>query len=123
MEALGIVDGVDEDANGTSRVLDVLEAAAVDFFGLEGLHEALGFGIVVGIAGPAHADGDIVTGEALAILGRGILHTTIGMMNETGGPGLAIGKRVIQRFHGKRGIEMRAQPTTLREKPSRITAR
>ena len=39
MEALGIVDGVDEDANGTSRVLDVLEAAAVDFFGLEGLHE------------------------------------------------------------------------------------
>ena len=123
MEALGIVDGVDEDANGTSRVLDVLEAAAVDFFGLEGLHETLGFGIVVRIAGPAHADGDIVAGEALAIIGRSILHATVGMMNETGRPGLAIGKRVIQRFHGKRGIEMRAQPTTLREKPSRITAR
>ena len=37
MEALGVVDGVDEDADETSCVLDVLEAAAVDFFGLEGL--------------------------------------------------------------------------------------
>jgi hypothetical protein len=33
--------------------------------------ETLSFGIVVGIAGPAHADGDVVTGEALAIFGRG----------------------------------------------------
>jgi hypothetical protein len=28
---------------------------------------------VVGIAGPAHADGDVVIGEALAIFGRGVL--------------------------------------------------
>jgi hypothetical protein len=78
VKALGVVDGVDEDADETSCVLDVLEAAAVDFFGLEGLHETLGFGIVVRIAGPAHADGDIVAGEALAIIGRSIL-ATIGM--------------------------------------------
>jgi hypothetical protein len=109
VEALGAVDGVDEDADETSCVLDILEAAAVDFFGLESLHETLGFGIVVRIAGPAHADGDIVVGEALAIVGRSILHAAIGMMNETGGPGLAIGERVIQRFHGKRGVEMGSQ--------------
>ena len=39
----------------------------------------------------------------------GILHATIGMMNEAGRPGLAIGERVIQRFHGQRGIEMGSQ--------------
>ena len=59
MEALGIVDGIDEDGDGAPCGFDILEAAAIDFFGLEGLREALGFGIVVGIAGPAHADGDI----------------------------------------------------------------
>ena len=106
VEPLGIVDGIDEDGNGAPCGFDILEAAAIDFFGFEGLHEALGFGIVVRIAGPAHTDGDIVAGEALAIIGRSILHAAIGMMNETGGPGLAIGKRVIQRLHGKRGIEM-----------------
>ena len=109
MEALGVVDGVDEDTDGTSCVFDILEAAAVDFFGLEGFHETLGFGIVVRIAGPAHADGNIMAGEALAIIVRRILDTAIGMMNETGGLGLAIGKRLIQRFHGKRGIEMGSQ--------------
>ena len=46
MKALGVVDSVDEDTDGTSCVRDVLEAAAVDFFGLEGHHEAFGFGIV-----------------------------------------------------------------------------
>ena len=109
MEALGVVDGVDEDANGTPCGFEVLEAAAIDFFGLESLHETLGFGIVVRIAGPAHADGDLVAGEALTIIGRSILHAAIGMMNETGELGLAIGKRAIQCFHGKRGIEMGSQ--------------
>jgi hypothetical protein len=33
VEALGIVDGVDEDANGTPCVFEVLEVAAIDFFG------------------------------------------------------------------------------------------
>jgi hypothetical protein len=46
VEAFGIVDGVDEDADETSCVLDVLEAAAVDFFGFEGLHARLAFTIM-----------------------------------------------------------------------------
>jgi hypothetical protein len=37
-----------------------------------------------------------VAGEALAIIGRSILHAAIGTMNETGGLGLAIGKRGIE---------------------------
>ena len=77
MEALGVVDGVDEDGDGALCSFDVLEASAIDLFGFEGLHEAFGFGIVVGIAGSAHADGDVVTGEALAIFGRGVLHAAI----------------------------------------------
>ena len=98
VETLGIVNGVDEDANETPCIFEVLEAAAIDFFGFEGLHETLSFGIVVRIAGPAHADGDIVPGEALAIFCRGILHATIRVMDEAGRHGLAIGKSVIQRL-------------------------
>lgn len=106
MEALGVVDGVDEFADRAPCNDDVLEAAAVDFFGIEGLHETLGFGVVVGIAAPAHADCDIVVGKALAVFARGKLHAGIGMLNQTGGPGPAIGKGLIQRFYGKRSIEM-----------------
>ena len=110
MEALGIVDGVDERPRGKRLAsLMSLEAAAIDFFVLEGLHEALGFCIVVRVAGSAHADRYIVVGEALAIIGRGILHAAIGMMNQTGMPGLAIGKSKIQCLQGKRGIEMGSQ--------------
>ena len=69
MEALGIVDRFDEEADGSPGLFDVLEAAAIDLFGFECLHETFGFGIVVRIARPAHADGDIVAGEALAIIG------------------------------------------------------
>ena len=89
-----------EEGDGAPCRFDIFEAAAIDFFGFECLHEALGLGIVVGVAGPAHADGDIVAGEAPAVFGRGILHAAIGMMNETGGLWFTIGKRVIQRLHG-----------------------
>lgn len=109
MEALGVIDRVDEDGDRAPCVFDILEAAAVDFFGLEGLHEALGFGVIVRISGPAHIDRDIVVGKALAVFGRRILYAAIGMMNKTGGPGLAIGKRLIQRLHGKRGVQMGSQ--------------
>jgi hypothetical protein len=74
VEALGVVDGVDEDGDGASCVFDVPEASAIDFLGFEGLREALGFGVVVRVAGPAHADSDIMAGETLVIIGRRILH-------------------------------------------------
>jgi hypothetical protein len=40
-----------QDGDGALCSFDIPEASAIDFFGLEGLHEAFGFGIVVGIAG------------------------------------------------------------------------
>jgi hypothetical protein len=73
VEAFGIVDGNDEDSDGAFCSFDVFAAAATDPFGFEGFHEAFGFSIVVGITGPAHADGDVVTGETQAIFGRGVL--------------------------------------------------
>ena len=108
VEALGIVDGVNEDANGAFCVFDVPESAAIDFFGFEGLHEALCFGVVVRVARSAHADRNFVAGEALAIFGRRVLHATVGMMNETGRFGLSIGKSLIECFHGERRIEIRS---------------
>lgn len=109
MEALGVIDGVDEFADGAPCNDDVLEGAAVDFFGIDGLDETVGLGAVVGIAAPAHADCDIVVGKAQAVVARGILHAGIGMLNQTGGPGPAVGKGLIQRFHRKRSIEMGSQ--------------
>ncbi|MET4358988.1 hypothetical protein ABIC08_008965, partial [Bradyrhizobium sp. RT9b] len=73
METFGIVDGLDEDGDGAPCVLDVLEALAINFLRFEGLHEAFGFGVVVGIAGPAHADCDVMVGKPLPIVSRGIL--------------------------------------------------
>jgi hypothetical protein len=45
-------------------------------------------------------------------------------MNEAGRLGLAIGERAIQRLYGQRASRWgaKAQPTTLREKPSRMTS-
>jgi hypothetical protein len=51
-------------------MIDVPESAAVDFFRFERLHETLRFGIVVGVSRPAHADCNVVAGEALAVLDR-----------------------------------------------------
>ena len=77
MEALGIVDGIYEVGDGATGFRDVLEVVGTRFFGLECLHEALGLGIVVRIAGPAHGDGDVMFSQATAIVDAGILHTPV----------------------------------------------
>ena len=47
MEALGIVDGVDEVSDGAPGFRDVLEVVGTRLFGLQRLHEAFGLRIVV----------------------------------------------------------------------------
>src|SRR5205807_398278 len=62
MEALLVVDLRDEAVDAATGVVEVEESLAVDLFGLERLHETFGFGVVEGIARPAHAEGDVTIG-------------------------------------------------------------
>src|SRR5438105_12323573 len=55
-----VVDLCDEAIDAAAGVTEIDEGLAVDLFGLERLHEAFGLGVVEGIAGSAHADGDVV---------------------------------------------------------------
>ena len=58
MQALGIVDSVDEGSDITPGVAKVFVGLAVDLFGFQRAHKAFGFGVGMGIARPAHADDD-----------------------------------------------------------------
>src|SRR5271168_3330235 len=71
-------------------------AGAVDLFALEGSDKALGLGVVVGIADPAHAGGDAVPVEHAGVLGTGVLHAAVGMVDQA-----APGRR-----HRQAGAEM-----------------
>jgi hypothetical protein len=51
VEALGVVDRVNESADRTPCVFDILEAAPIDFLGFECFRETLSFGVVVSQAG------------------------------------------------------------------------
>ena len=49
---------------------------------LESREKALGDGIVVAVAGGAHAAGGPVPGKQLAVLAAGVLRAAIGVMDE-----------------------------------------
>ena len=51
----------------------------VDGLGLEGLHEALCLGVVVGIAAPAHRADEAVRGEQRAVRPGGVLQAAVGV--------------------------------------------
>ena len=58
MQPASIVDVFEEGADMGSGLVDPRISFAVHFFLLERSHEALGFGVVIGVAGAAHADQD-----------------------------------------------------------------
>ena len=68
-----IVDGFDERSQVLARLSQIAVDGAVDLLGLEGFHEALGLGVVVGVGDPAHAWRDAMPGQPLGVLGAGIL--------------------------------------------------
>jgi hypothetical protein len=49
--ALGVVDGVDEEAGVAACMGDLARALSVHFLGLQCLREAFGLGIFIGVAG------------------------------------------------------------------------
>jgi hypothetical protein len=77
VKALAIVDLLDEVANVASRFVDALIVLSINFLDLECLHEALGFGIVIGIGRPAHADPYASAFEAIDVVAAGVLDAAI----------------------------------------------
>src|SRR5499427_8253072 len=71
MQALDVVDPLDEGGDGALSLAPVAVEGAVDLLGLERAHEALGLGVVVGIADAAHARGDVVRRQQLGVVAAG----------------------------------------------------
>ena len=65
--------------------------SAINLFGLERLHEALGLGVVIGISFTAHAGADAILLEQADIVAATILHASIRVVNK---PGELVGHRV-----------------------------
>ena len=73
MEPSAVVRGLDEVSDGGAGMGEIAIGAGVDLLVLERLHEALGHGVIVGTAGPAHAGldpgrfeaGNVVTASVL----------------------------------------------------------
>ena len=80
-------DGLGFDAGG--------RAVAVEALGLEGGKEAFHGGVVVGIAGAAHAGFQAVGLQQAAVFGTGILAAAITVVEQTAG-GAALGERHLQ---------------------------
>ena len=85
MEPLAVVGLLDEASDAGAGIASIAIGAAVDLLLLERFHEALGLGVVVGIADPAHARLDIVIAQDLRVIAAGILHTPVRVMDEAAG--------------------------------------
>src|SRR5580692_9665031 len=83
MQSASVVDVFDEGAYVGSGCLDRGVGLGVDFLLLQCSHEALGLGVVVGVAGAAHAGSDPVGLQPFAIFVAGVLHAAVGVVDET----------------------------------------
>ena len=87
-----VVDFLDGARNVGTDVLEDFVGDRVDCFDLERIrwrgpsgHEALGLGVVVWVAGPAHGSDEPVIGERLPVEPSGILRSTVVVMHATRG--------------------------------------
>ena len=84
MKPAAVVDLVDEAWKAFCDVADGFVGHWVDRFDLQRLHEALRFGVIVGIAVPAHRADEAMAVEGLPIGLRGILGAAIRVMKAAG---------------------------------------
>src|SRR4029079_8443547 len=72
----------------------------VNFFALQGAHEALASRVVIGTSSPAHAGDHLVLGQDSQVVGTGILYAAVGVMhNSRTRPALC--NRPFQGSHGQ----------------------
>lgn len=83
VQALAIVELVDEVADAGLGFFEGLVLVEIDLFVFEGSDEALGFGVVIGIAAPTHADPYAGFTEGVYMGFRGILHAPVGVIYQT----------------------------------------
>ena len=81
MQALAIVELIDEVADAGSGFFQGFVLVEIDLLVFERPDEALCLGVVIGVASPAHADLYVDVLEGIVIGFRGILHTSIGVMH------------------------------------------
>ena len=105
VQSASIIDVFEEGADIGSGLIDRRISFAVHFFLLEGSHEALGLGVVIRVAGAAHADQDAAPRELFAIVGAGVLHAPVGVMDEAG-RGISGGESHVERFDRQARLEM-----------------
>jgi hypothetical protein len=67
MESASVVNLVDEAGKIHGHILEGFVVHQIDGLDLEGLHEALGFGIIVWVPPPPHRTNEAVVGEQAAI--------------------------------------------------------
>src|ERR1700733_6454668 len=77
VESAGVIDLIDKAWKIGGDVFESLIIHQIDGLDLKGLHEALGLGIVVGIATSAHGADETMFGQQMAIGLGGVLRTTI----------------------------------------------
>ena len=83
MKSLPIIDRFDEMLDRGQHLGERFVVIHVNLFVLERAHEPFGFGIVIGIAGAAHADLDLVFLQKGDVICSRILHAAIGMMDQS----------------------------------------
>ena len=83
MKTLPIVNRIDEMLDRGAHLGDCFVVVQVDLFVLERAHEALGFGIVIRVAGAAHADLDFVVLQDRDVISSRVLDALIRMMDQS----------------------------------------
>ena len=106
MQSAGVVDVVDEGADPALGVFAAPIGLAVDLLGFERMHEALGFGVVLRRARPAHAGVGADLVKAQRIIAAGVLHAAIGMMDQVLQRAAARGDGLVERFERQAGLQM-----------------
>ena len=84
METASVVDLVDEPRKVLGDIGEGFVGHRIDGFDLEGLHEALGLGVVVGVASAPHRSDETAAKQGFPIGLSGILRTAIRVVNAAG---------------------------------------
>src|SRR6266851_3199361 len=82
MQALLVVDFLQELPNRSLRLLQIVVLRAVDFLVFEGLDKTLRSGIVVGRCRSAHADANVALLQLCRVVVRSILHAPVRMVRD-----------------------------------------
>src|ERR1700731_1274018 len=84
MTSGGVVEALDVVGEGGARDVAAGEVLVVDVFGLERREEALGHGVVVAVAGAAHARDQPAAREGGAVVVAGVRAASVGVMQQAG---------------------------------------